>query len=138
MPKPDKTPATVLQSLMEEYQLSNLALSKAIKLSPSMVRQIALGKSKLSISIVLRLSKFFGKPPAYWLDLQRAMLLSEAAKDKKLNAILKSITKAKKPVAKPGQKVKAASAKKKALPGRKKRIAKAPAARVVSRKKKTK
>ena len=138
MPKPNKTPAIVLQSLMEEYQLSNLALSRAIKLSPSMVRQIVLGKSKLSISIVLRLSKFFGNTPAFWLDLQRAMLLSEAEKDKKLSAVLKSIDKVKKPVAKPKQKEKAVSTKQKAAPGRKKRIAKAPAAKVTSRKRKPK
>ena len=123
MPKSNKTPAAALCSLMEEYQLSNLALSKAIKMSPSMVRQVAIGKSKLSVSIVLRLSKFFGKPPAYWLDLQRAMLLSEAAKDKKLNSVLKRIPKAKKPAAKP--KAKAVSAKKKALPARKRKGAKA-------------
>ena len=101
-----------------------------------MVRQIALGKSKLSVSIVLRLSKFFGKTPDFWLDLQRAVLLDEAAKDKKLNAVLKSITKAKKPVAK--KKAKAVPAKKKATPGKKRKIAKAPAKRVSSRRKKIK
>jgi len=47
----------------------------------------------------MRLAKFFGQTPAYWLDLQREADLNEASKDQKLQDILKVITKAKKPAA---------------------------------------
>ena len=134
MAKLNQTPAAVLKSLMKEYQLSSLSLSREIKISPSMVNQLASGKSKLTVPIVLRLSKFFGKTPAYWLDLQRKVLLSEAKNDKTLAAVLKGISKAKKPAAKPKAKPK----KKAALAGKRKKAVKAPGARRAARKPKSK
>jgi len=102
MPK-SQTPATVLQSLMDEYQLNPFSLAKAINLSNSAVRLLVIGKSKISVLTALRLAKFFGQTPAYWLDLQREADLNEASKDKELQDILDSILKAKKPAApKPG------------------------------------
>jgi addiction module HigA family antidote len=83
---------------MNQYQLSNMALSRQIKLSPSMVNQIVSGQSKFTVPVVLRLAKFFGNTPAFWLDLQRKTLIAEAESDKKLQAILKGISKVKKPV----------------------------------------
>jgi antitoxin HigA-1 len=98
MPK-SQTPATVLQSLMDEYQLNPFSLSKEINLSNSAVRLLVIGKSKVTVHIALRLAKFFGQTPDYWLDLQREADLSEASKDKELQDALVSIPKAKKPAA---------------------------------------
>jgi addiction module HigA family antidote len=94
MPKTAQTPVTVLNTLLSDYGLNPFALSKAIGLSNAAVRLIVLGKSKITVSAALRLSKFFGTPPAYWLDLQREADLTEAAKDKKLQSALKNIKKA--------------------------------------------
>jgi len=96
MPKP-QTPATVLQSLMDEYQLNPFSLSKALNLSNSAVRLLVIGKAKITVHIALRLTKLFGQTPDYWLDLQRETDLSEASKDKELQDTLKTITKARKP-----------------------------------------
>jgi len=102
MPK-SQTPATVLQSLMDEYQLNPFSLAKSINLSNSAVRLLVIGKSKITVLTALRLSKFFGQTPDYWLDLQREADLIEASKDKELQDVLDSIAKAKKPAApKPG------------------------------------
>ncbi|MCL1812931.1 MAG: HigA family addiction module antitoxin [Treponema sp.] len=136
MSKSSQTPAVVLKSLMDEYQLSNLSLSKRITLSPSMVNQLVSGQSKLTIPVVLRLAKFFGKPPAFWLDLQRKMLLEEANGDKKLQSILKGIPKAQKPAAKP--KSGAVKAKPKSLSEKRKKAAKTPGAKSASRTRKSK
>jgi len=73
-----QTPAIVLQSLMGEYQLNPFSLSKEIHLSNIAVRLLVIGKSKVSVSIALRLAKLFGQTPAYWLDLQREADLNEA------------------------------------------------------------
>ena len=100
MPKTTQTPASVLTALMEEYQLNPFSLSKEIKLSASGVRQIVTGKSKISVPTALRLAKFFGQTPVYWLNLQMDADLGEAGKDKELTAILKDISKVKKPAAK--------------------------------------
>ena len=134
MPKSSQTPATVLKSLMDEYQLSNFSLAKQIDLSPSMVNQLVSGQSKFTVHVVLRLSKIFGKPPAFWLDIQRNTLLEEAKNDKNLQSILKRISKASKPAAKP--KSAGVIAKKKALSAKRKAAAKVPGAKSASRTKK--
>jgi antitoxin HigA-1 len=98
MPK-SQTPASVLQSLMDEYQLNPFSLAKAINQSNSAVRLLVIGKSKVTVPTALRLAKFFGQTPAFWLDLQREADISEASKDKELQDTLKDIPKAKKPAA---------------------------------------
>jgi antitoxin HigA-1 len=128
MPKSSQTPATVLQSLMDEYQLNPFSLSKAIHLSHSAVRLLAIGKSKVSVSTAMRLAKFFDQAPTYWLDMQREADLIEAAKDKKLQDILKAITKAKKPAA-PKPETAKKPAKKQTLSDKRKKAAKTPGAR---------
>jgi len=95
MPK-SQTPATVLQTLMAEYQLNPFSLAKAVHLSNSAVRLLAVGKAKITVSTALRFAKFFGQTPAFWLDLQREADISEASKDNELQDILKTIPKAKK------------------------------------------
>ena len=90
--------ASVIYALLDEYQISAYSLAQSISLSPSTLRGIFIGKNGLSVPVALRLAKFFGKSPEFWLDLQREADLKEAAKDKELTAILKGITKVKKPV----------------------------------------
>ena len=128
MPKSSQTPATVLQSLMDEYQLNPFSLSKAVHLSNSAVRLLVIGKSKVTVPTALRLAKFFGQTPAFWLDLQREADLTEASKDKKLQDILKVITKAKKPSA-PKPVTSKKPVKKQTLSDKRKKAAKIPGAR---------
>jgi len=96
MPK-SQTPATVLKSLMDEYQLNPFSLSKEVHLSHSIVRALVVGNVRISVPTALRLAKFFGQTPDYWLDLQREEDLNEASKDEVLRGVLASIPKAKKP-----------------------------------------
>lgn len=125
MSKATQTPASVLLSLMDEYQLNPFSLSKEIGLNYQTARQLVTGKSKVTISTALRLAKFFGQTPAFWLDLQREVDFSEAGKDKKLQAILKDISKAKKPALK----AKASEKPGKSLSDKRKKAAKVPGAK---------
>jgi addiction module HigA family antidote len=97
---------------MDGYQLSPGKLAAEIKLSQSAVRQVIIGKTKISISFALRLAKYFGQTAEYWLTLQNAFDLAESAKDSALQDTLKAISKAKKPA--PIKPSKAALALKKA------------------------
>jgi addiction module HigA family antidote len=112
MPKQIKTAASVLKTYMDEFQLNPMSLSKAIDLSYSMVRMVVNGRFKISVPTALRFAKFFNTTPAFWLDLQRESDLIEAGKDKKLQASLKKITRAVKPI-------KGAKADSKVKPGKK-------------------
>lgn len=124
MPKTAKTPASVLIELMEEYQINAFALSKELSLSASSVRQIVTGKGKISVPTALRLSKFFGQPNNFWTDLQCETDMAAAAKDVELCAILKGISKAKKPDAKPKKAAKVKPLKKTSLADKRKKAAK--------------
>jgi addiction module HigA family antidote len=99
MAKTTPTPSSTLLSYLDQYQISPLALSKAIGMSYSGVRQLITGKSKISVPSALKLGKYFGQTSIFWLDLQREADLSEAAKDKELQSVLKAIVKVKKPSA---------------------------------------
>jgi len=131
MPKALQTPGSVLTSLMDEYQLNPNSLARAISLSQSAVRQIVSGKSKITVSTALRLSKFFGQPVAFWLDIQRAMDINEAENDEELQAAVAGISKAQKP-SKPEAAGK--TAKKTTLADKRKKAEKVPGAKPAARK----
>jgi addiction module HigA family antidote len=109
---------------MEEYQLNPTKLAGEIKLSPSGVRQITTGKTRITAHVALRLSRFFGNTPEYWLDIQNKADLAEAAKDADLAGALKSIAKAKKPAPAPVKKAAAKAAPKAPAKPRAKKAAK--------------
>jgi addiction module HigA family antidote len=98
MPKvTSNSPGSVLLSFLDDYHLNPTKLAKEIKLSQSAVRQISIDKTKISVPVSLRLAKYFGNTPEFWLDLQLKRDLEEAANDKSLAAVLKAIPKAVKP-----------------------------------------
>ena len=138
MPKTAKSPNSVLIAMMEEYQLTAYSLSKEISMSNSAILKILKGNGKITTSTALRLAKYFDKTPAFWLDLQREADLNEAASDKDLNAILKGITKAKKPEAKPKAAEKVKPLKKTTLADKRKKAIKTPDSKATARKPKAK
>jgi len=132
MPKSTQTPVSALIALMDEYQLNPFSLSKEINLSYASVRQLVTGKSKVTVPTALRLAKYFGQSPDYWLDLQRAVDVKEAQNNKNLMAIVKGIPKAKKPTVKP--KAQGKTPRKTTLADKRKKAAKVPGAKRASRK----
>jgi addiction module HigA family antidote len=105
-----QTPGAALQTFMDDYQVTPAALAKIIGMSQSGVRQIAIGQTGITVPVALRLAKYFGTTPDFWINLQTVKSLSDAAKDPELSAILKTIPKAVKPA--PAKKTAAAPAKK--------------------------
>jgi addiction module HigA family antidote len=96
-------PWEAFKALVDEYQLTLGQMATDLKLSVSMVRQVLVGKSKISPHMALRLSKYFNLTPEYWNNLQAQYDLAEAQKDANVAKVLKDIPKAKKP--KPGARV---------------------------------
>ena len=134
MPKTQQTPASVLSTLMEEYQENPFSLSKKIGLNTSSVRNIVMGKSGVSVPAALRLSKFFGQCPSFWLDLQLQADMQKAATDKELQSALKEIPKAKKPAAPVKAKPQGKNAKTNTLAEKRKKAAKVPGDKPAKRK----
>ena len=55
---------------MEPLQLTQYALAKAIAVAPIRISQITRGRRAITADTALRLSRYFGTRPDWWLDLQ--------------------------------------------------------------------
>ncbi|MDR0554780.1 MAG: HigA family addiction module antidote protein [Treponema sp.] len=95
MKKPS-TPAEILNNLIKEYGISVSKFAEDTKLSPSMVRQLISGKTKLTPGTAARLDKYFGAKSGEWLSLQYDAEMKEVKSDKNLQELIKAIPKAKK------------------------------------------
>jgi len=134
MPKTVKTPATVLQSLIDEYQTNPFALSKNTHLAYQTITKILNGKGKIRVPIALKLGKYFGKHAAYFVDIQVKAIETELSKNKTFTKQLNSIQKAKKPTGKAAPKTKGKKSKTNSLSVKRKKAAKVPGARRAKRK----
>jgi addiction module HigA family antidote len=139
MPRTEKNPASVLRSLIDEYQINPFSLSKSINLNYQTVQRILKGKGKITVPTALRLGKYFGQSPAYWIDIQYSSEINKLAKNKKFISMIKSIQKAQKPAAKAEtksskSKAKTTKRKTKTLAEKRKKAAKVPGTRGAKRK----
>jgi len=69
----------LLHDFMEPLNLSQYALAKAIGVTPMRVSQIVRGQRAVTADTALRLSRYFGTRPAWWMDLQTHYDLQTAA-----------------------------------------------------------
>ena len=123
MPKSKKSPGVTLLELIEKYGLNCNRLSKEIKCSQTALRLISLDKSRITTSIAMRLAKYFGTKPEYWLLMQMEYDLAKAAGNKTLTRQLSGISKVGAPKAGKAKagKAKAGKAKAKKKAGRRKK-----------------
>ncbi len=68
------TPITPGEILLEEFlrpmKISQNQLARAINVPANRINQIVNGKRELTADTALRLGKFFGGEPEFWLNLQ--------------------------------------------------------------------
>ena len=68
---PPVHPGEILQEdFLAPLGLSQSALAKAIGVAPIRINQIVRGQRSITADTALRLSRYFGTRPAWWLDLQ--------------------------------------------------------------------
>jgi len=94
MPKSKQSPGSLLLDLLNKHDLNCNRLAKEIKCSQTALRLISLDKSRVTTSIALRLAKYFGTKPEFWLTAQMDYDLAKANANKTLAKVLKSISKA--------------------------------------------
>ena len=70
----DRTPTHPGEMLLEEYlkpmNLSQQKLADAIRVPFQRINEIVHGRRGVTASTALRLSKYFGTSPGYWMNLQ--------------------------------------------------------------------
>ena len=68
---PPAYPGQILrEEFLEPMTLSVYALAKAIKVTRSRLNDIVLGRRAISADTALRLARYFGTTPEFWVDLQ--------------------------------------------------------------------
>ena len=60
----------LLHDFMEPLGLNQYALAKALDVTPMRVSQIVRSQRAVTADTALRLSRYFGTRPGWWLDLQ--------------------------------------------------------------------
>lgn len=79
----------LLEEFLEPMNISAYKLSKAIRIPQTRTSEILKGKRRITADTALRLSKYFGNSPQFWLGLQADYDLEEEAK--KIKEDLESI-----------------------------------------------
>ena len=65
------TPGDILlEEFLEPMGISQAQLARDIKVPPNRINQIINGKREISTDTALRLGKYFGIEPEFWLNLQ--------------------------------------------------------------------
>jgi len=70
----------LLLEFLEPMALSQYALARSIGVPPRRINEIVLGKRAVSADTALRLGRYFGMEPQFWLNLQSRYDL-DVAKD---------------------------------------------------------
>lgn len=60
----------LLEEFLEPMGISQYRLAKDISVSPRRINEIVHGKRAISADTALRLGRFFGVSPRFWLNLQ--------------------------------------------------------------------
>lgn len=77
-----KTPSHPGEVLLELYlrplNLSAISLSQRLHVPRTRIERLVKGDTALSVDTAIRLARFFGTTPEYWMNLQRAWDLARA------------------------------------------------------------
>ena len=86
-------PGLILSDELEELDMSARELAALLEVPPNRLYQIIAGKRDLTADTALRLAKYFGMSPDFWMNLQAAYELDLARR--KMGAAIKRIPKRK-------------------------------------------
>jgi len=60
----------LLEEFLKPMGISQYRLAKDVSVDPRRINEIVLGKQSISADTALRLGRFFGTSPRFWLNLQ--------------------------------------------------------------------
>ncbi len=61
---------TLDQQFLRPFNLSQNRLARAVQVPPRRINEIVLGKRAITADTAVRLARYFGNEPAYWMKLQ--------------------------------------------------------------------
>lgn len=75
-------PGLVLAEELDARNLSAAALALKLRVAPQRIQEIVAGKRGISAETALRLARYFGNEPEFWLSMQTAHDLAVLRRDK--------------------------------------------------------
>lgn len=79
MAKTPKHPGLILQATyLADLGISSAALAQALHIESEQLAKILRGQSPIEADMAIRLGRYFGKEPSFWLNLQQAYDLAKA------------------------------------------------------------
>ena len=75
-------PGTILREELASMNISGNALALALRVPATRINDILQGKRAISADTALRLGRFFGHAPQFWMNLQSAYELELASRSK--------------------------------------------------------
>jgi addiction module HigA family antidote len=75
-------PGAVLREELEARGLSAAALALRLRVAPQRVQEIVAGKRGITPETALRLGRYFGNTPEFWMALQTAFDLAVARRER--------------------------------------------------------
>jgi addiction module HigA family antidote len=75
-------PGTILAEELEARALSAAALALKLRVAPQRIQEIVAGRRGISPETALRLGRYFGNEPEFWMSLQTAYDLAVLRRDK--------------------------------------------------------
>ena len=72
-------PGEVLAELyLKPLDMSAIALAKRLNVPRTRIERLVKGETSLTVDTAMRLARFFGNTPEFWINLQRAYDLARA------------------------------------------------------------
>ena len=74
-------PGELLRDELNEIGVSLNELARALRVPMNRISAIVNGKRSITVDTAMRLARYFGTSPQYWLNLQNAYDLENAARE---------------------------------------------------------
>ena len=78
MPRTPIHPGEILGDELKEIGISNAELARTLEVPANRISQIVAAKRAISADTALRLSRYFGTTPDFWMNLQKTYDLDVA------------------------------------------------------------
>ena len=82
MPRPAVHPGEILADELEELGMSATRLAKILGVPPNRITQILNGRRGITAETALRLARWLGTSPQFWMNLQNSYELRLAEQEK--------------------------------------------------------
>lgn len=78
MPRTPIHPGEILEDELKEISISAAQLARTLQVPANRISQIIAGKRAISADTALRLARYFGTTPDFWMNLQKTYELDLA------------------------------------------------------------